>query len=176
MIDDMTTGEFLMAFRRFISQRGSPEIIISDNALQFKAANKTLENVLRKVVYDDDVQNYASNAKIKWHFIVELSPWMGEFYERLVGLVKRTLRKTIGKNLVTRMQFETLLKESEAVLNSRPLVYLEDDINSCITITPSHFLLFNKNLSLPDVQYGDNDDEDYIPFESAKTEILRTVY
>jgi hypothetical protein len=173
IVDDMTTEEFLMAFKRFISQQGSPEIIISDNALQFKAANKTLENVLKKIVQADDVQSYASNAKIKWHFIVELSPSMGGFYERLMGLVKRTLRKNVGRNLLTTMQLQTLLKESEAVLNSRPLVYFEDDINSTITITPNHFLSFNRNLSLPEVQTCDNNDDDCVPFENSETETLK---
>lgn len=71
---DMSTEEFLFAFRRFISQRGSPEIVISDNALQFKAVSKTLEGVLNNIVSSEDVQSYASNAKIKWNFTVELSP------------------------------------------------------------------------------------------------------
>jgi hypothetical protein len=72
MVDDMTTEEFLLAFCSIIAQRGKPEIVISDNALHFKVANKALEN--------EDVQNYASNAKIKWKFIVQLSPWMGGYY------------------------------------------------------------------------------------------------
>jgi hypothetical protein len=70
-------------------------MVINDNALQFKAANKTF--VLKNVLISEDVQNNASNVKIKWKFIVELSPWMGGYYERLVRVVKRTLRKTIGR-------------------------------------------------------------------------------
>ncbi|XP_053392224.1 uncharacterized protein LOC128554915 [Mercenaria mercenaria] len=169
----MTTREFLMAFRRSISQKGSPDIMISDNALQFKAANKTLENVLRNVVHSEDVQNYAANAKIKWNFIVEVSPWMGGYYERLVGLVKRTLRKTIGCTLVTNMQMQTFLKETEAVLNSRPLVYVEEDIDSCIAITPGHFLSLNRNLGLPETVKRNKSDEEYLPFESSGKEILK---
>ena len=29
-----------------------------------------------------------SDAEIKWKFIVEYYPWMGGFYESLVGMVK----------------------------------------------------------------------------------------
>ena len=43
---------------------------------------------------------------------------MGGFYERLVGLVKRSLRKSVGRNLLTDTQLETLIKEIEAVVNS----------------------------------------------------------
>ena len=77
----------------------------------------------------EEVQNYVSNSGIEWSFIVELVPWMGGFYERLVGLVKRSLRKSVGRNLLTDTQLETLIKEIEAVVNSRPLVYVGDDID-----------------------------------------------
>ena len=52
------------------------------------------------------------------------SPWMGGFYDRLVGIVKRYLRTAIGKVYLTSEQFLTILKEAEAVINSRPLVYV----------------------------------------------------
>ena len=42
LMKDMTAEEFLLGFRRFVSFRGTPVEIISDNALQFKSANKVL--------------------------------------------------------------------------------------------------------------------------------------
>ncbi len=36
LVCDMSTSEFLMCFRRFVSQRGTPNEITSDNALQFR--------------------------------------------------------------------------------------------------------------------------------------------
>ena len=59
--------------------------------------------------------NYVSTKRIKWKFITELAPWIGGFYERLEGLVKRPLRKTLVKKT-------GILKEIEATINSRPLV------------------------------------------------------
>ena len=32
IMQDMSTEQFLLAFRRFISRRGSPNLVISDNA------------------------------------------------------------------------------------------------------------------------------------------------
>ena len=87
----------------------------------------------------NDVLSYAANEGIKWKFIVGLAPWMGGFYERLVGLVKRTLKKAIGKASLTNEQLLTILKEAEAVINARPLVYIGDDIQSLIALTPAHF-------------------------------------
>ena len=68
-------------------------------------------------------------------------------YERLIGLVKRSLR-TIGRQLLTTAQLQTLLKEIKAVLNYWPLVYVRDDINSNIPITPAHFLSLNPKIGI----------------------------
>ena len=38
-----------------------------------------------------------------------MAPWMGGFYERLIGLVKRALRKTPGRNLLTLIQMQSLI-------------------------------------------------------------------
>ena len=76
---------------------------------------------------------------------------MGRFYERLVGLTKRALRKTIGSKLLTQRQLVTVLTEVEAVINSRPLVYIDDDINSSVTLSPTDFLLLHSNNVIPDL-------------------------
>jgi len=173
IVNDMTSEEFLLAFRRFIAQHGVPREVISDNALQFKAADKLLANVLNKVIHCEDVQNYATNKGIKWTFIVELAPWMGGMYERLVGLVKRSLRKTLGKRLITNIQLQTLVKEIEAVINSRPLVYVGDDIDSSITITPAHLISPNKQPSAYSTPEGDSSDEEYQPTQSTESKLLK---
>ena len=120
----------------------------------------------------NDVTTYVANERIKWKFIVELAPWMGGFYERLVGLVKRTLRKAIGKMKLTNDQLQTVLKEAEAIVNSRPLVYVGDDIHSHITLTPSHFLTLNPNIGIPEIDL--NNDVEYLPDKSIAEKLLET--
>ena len=70
---------------------------------------------------------------------------MGGFYERLVGITKRALRKTLGVNCFTLTQLTTILTEVEAVVNSRPLAYVADDIESCHVLVPSDFLSMSSN-------------------------------
>lgn len=173
LLQDMSAEEFLLGFRRFISQRGSPIEIISDNALQFKTASKTLNLIWQKVTKCEEVQNHVSNSGVKWIFIIELAPWMGGFYERLVGLVKRALRKTVSRKLLTYVQLQTVLKEVEATVNARPLVYICDDIDSTITLTPGHFLTLNPNTGVPELEYDEND-VDYNPYESTAERLLQT--
>ena len=161
----MTTDEFLLYLRRFIAQRGTPVQITSDNAKQFKAASSVLEKVWHGILHSNEVQSYVANKYIKWNFIIELAPWMGGFYERLVGQVKRSFRKAIGRKLLTLIQTQTLIKEIEAVVNSRPLVYVGDDLNSTVALTPSHFLTLNTNIGIPEMT--EESDSEYLPTESS---------
>ena len=49
------------------------------------------------------------------------------------------LKKIIGKLYLTHIQLQTIIAEVEAVINRRPLVYVDDDLQNQI-ITPNHFL------------------------------------
>ena len=77
----MTAEHFLEAFRRFIARRGKPNKIISDNATTFKAAKNTINIAWNDITRDPEVHRYLSENSIEWKFIIELSPWMGGFYE-----------------------------------------------------------------------------------------------
>ena len=68
---------------------------------------------------------------------------MGGFYERLVGLVKQALRKSIGKICLNIVQLQTILTEVKALVNSRPLVYVGADLNSGFALAPGGFLSLN---------------------------------
>lgn len=172
VVSDMTTEDFLMCLRRFVAQRGAPVEIINDNAKQFKAAKLVIDKAWYNILSDKDIQNFVSNVDIKWTFIVELAPWMGGFYERLVGLVKRSLRKTVGRKRLALVQLQTLIKEVEAVVNSRPLIYYGDDLNSTISLTPAHFLSLNPDTGIPPV--NDEFDSDYLPYKSSTDRLLQT--
>ena len=77
--------------------------------------------MIDSLVGDPSVHSYLSDQRIKWSFIIELSPWMGGFYERLIGM---SLRTSIGRVNLTSSQLQTMLTEVEAVINTRPLVYV----------------------------------------------------
>ena len=143
MVDDMTSEQFLMALQRFISRRNTLHTVILDNAPQFKLTKTTVDKAWKQSVTHENMQRFTSDAGIKWKFIIEFSPWMGGFYERLVGMVKSLLRKVIQRKFLTATQFRTYAIGCEQILNSRPLVYIDDDIRSTEAITPNHFLCLN---------------------------------
>ena len=82
---------------------------------------------------------------------------MGELYERLVGTTKMSLRKNIGRVSLTSSQLQTILTEVEAVINTRPLVNVDNEVENQI-ITPAHFLSINIKTGTP-VLTVENEDE-----------------
>ena len=82
---------------------------------------------------------------------------MGGFYERLVGITKTALKKTIGKLYLTHTQLQTIITEVEAVTNSGPLVYVDDDLENEV-ITSNHFLSLNTKNGTPELIRNNEDD------------------
>ena len=79
VVPSLSAKSFIRSFRRFISRRGCPDNIISDNGKNFVSKSS---------------QNFISNLNVRWHFNLPLALWHGGFFERLVRSVKDLLQKT----------------------------------------------------------------------------------
>ena len=144
-----------MALKRFISRRVTPDTFTLDNIPHFKLMKTTVEIAWRQSITHENVQKFTSNAESKWKFFVEFSPCMGGFYdERLAGIVKSSLRKAVQRKFLSTTQFRTYRTECEHILNSRPLVYINDDIKSTEAITPNKFFCLNPKTSAPILEDG----------------------
>lgn len=115
---------------------------MSDKECHFKATAGTTEAALQDIIEDPAVNSYVSGQRIKWSFIIKLTPWieLEGFYETLVGVTKTILKKSIGKQGMTDIQIQTMLAEIEAALSSRLLICLNDDINDQVIIRHAQFL------------------------------------
>ena len=157
LVLDNTTEEFLRALRRFVSRRGVPRKMLSDNAKTFKKGDKLMRVIWNQKRQDLQVQEYLAAHSIQWEFVPELSPWAAGVYERMVGLVKSCLRKTLDKEILSSWEFYTVLTECEQVVNSRPLIYIGTDINDGHSLSPTHFLTWNTQTDLPEtLDFDDN--------------------
>ncbi|XP_071181335.1 uncharacterized protein [Mytilus edulis] len=141
LVSDMTIESFKLAFRRFVSRRGIPSTVYSDNALTFVSASHDIPKEM--------------NIQINWKFIPKGGPWYGGWWERLVGITKTTLKKVLGKSQVNSDILRTTLIEIERVINDRPITYVSSDIRDPEPLTPSH-LLQGRRLS----QENNSDSED----------------
>ncbi|CAJ0606425.1 unnamed protein product [Cylicocyclus nassatus] len=121
---------------RVIARQGVPEKIISDNGTNFLLS----ELILSNNVNNDDSDHlsfFLAEHRITWYFIPPASPWMGGIWERMVGLVKRAMQKTIGRRKLTDKLLQTPLCEIESIVNSRPLTHTGEDDPSFQVLRPS---------------------------------------
>ena len=120
----------LLALRRFVARKVITSTFISDNFKTFKAKQ---------------IKRFALKFKMNWKFILERSPCWGGFYGRLIGIIKRCLKKVSEKAFSSYDESITLLIEIEQTLNTRTLTYLSDN-NEDEAITMSH-LLYGRNIA-----------------------------
>ena len=174
LASNLSAESFLMVLRRFIGRRGFPKEIISDNAPQFKAVKSMIDKTWSNIQTDENLKTYLANHGVNWKMITEFAPWQGGFYERLIGLVKRALRKSLGKLVMSKEQVSTLITEVEAVINSRPLVYVGDDFQNGYSISPADFLLINRPTGYPTIEdLGDDSEYARITPSNSASSILQ---
>ncbi|KAH7678455.1 Pao retrotransposon peptidase family protein, partial [Aphelenchoides avenae] len=89
---------------------------------------------------DERLIDFCQQKKIEWQTITELSPWRGGVYERLIGLIKHCLRRSIGRTKPTDVEFSSLLAEAERTANSRPLSYIADSDTDFYLVRPLDIL------------------------------------
>ena len=135
LVRDMTAKTFRKSLKGLIARRGAPKLMVSDNAQTFKATAKWLQSIFKEA----KVQDLLHNESIKWKFNLSRSPWWGGFFERMVGLVKDTLKKSLGQANLTFSELQEVLLDIEFCLNNRPLTYQTEELDS-EALTPNHLV------------------------------------
>lgn len=133
----LDTASCIMAIRRFVLRRGPPITIFSDNGTNLKAANKELQEQIKRI--DTACANVFTNARTRWRFNPPSAPHMGGVWERMV----RSVKQVMSELNTGRMNDETLLTvitEAEEIVNSRPLVYMPQDSIHAEALTPNSFV------------------------------------
>ena len=144
IVNDLSVEKFLQALRRFAARKSLPRTMLSDNASTYEAAAVELA----RLINSDRMGESLCTLGIQWLLIPKSSLVRG-FWERLVGLTKTILQKVLGKALVTLPVLQTVIGETEAVLNDRPLTYVSADLKDPEPLTPSHPFCGRCKTSLP---------------------------
>ncbi|XP_055941904.1 uncharacterized protein LOC129971950 [Argiope bruennichi] len=146
LIQSLSTNRFLLGFRRFVARRGRTRTIYSDNGTNFTGTN----NLMGSLDWDKIV-NDASVLRIQWKFNPPTAAWWGGFFESMIKMVKKLLRRVLGKASLHYEEMFTILCDVEANINSRPLNYLSEDPNDLIPLTPSMFIQETTKVGVPDL-------------------------
>ncbi|XP_045483201.1 uncharacterized protein LOC123688642 [Harmonia axyridis] len=96
------------------------------------------------------MQNALIEEQIKWSFNPPSGPHFGGLWESGIKSVKSHLLRIIGDQILTYEEFYTVLRQIEALLNSRPLCPLSNDPNDISALTPGHFLTLAPLTALPE--------------------------
>lgn len=150
---DMSAACFLGTFKRFVGTRGLPVKVFSDNGTNFVGANSDLHDLyvlLQSSNLADDLKQMCHDDKITWHFYPPGSPHFGGLHEAAVKAAKYHMRRVIGKANLTLEELNTLIKQVEAVLNSRPLTAICSSTDDLLAITPGHFLIGRALITIPE--------------------------
>ncbi|XP_014292987.1 uncharacterized protein [Halyomorpha halys] len=135
LVTSLSTNEFLQILRRFIARRGQPKTIFSDNGTNFVGAENLFCNIdWQKIEYE------ASTRIIQWKFNPPTAAWWSGWWERLIQIVKRMLRRVLGHASLKYEELNTLICDCEAIINHRPLTFISEDTDDLDPLTPAIFL------------------------------------
>ena len=148
-LDSLESDSFINAFRRFMSRRGRPEVVFSDNGTNFVGGEvelrKSMEQISRKLI-----KAYAVKEDMIWNFNPPAASHMGGVWERMIGVIKKVMVAILPKTV--RLTDEVLLTvfcEAESIVNGRPLTKFGEDPSDPTPLTPNHLLLLRNGPVVP---------------------------
>ena len=150
----LETDSFLNALRRFICRRGPVRQLRSDQGTNFIGAKRELREALQSM----------DQSKISAELLKEKCDWMtfkmnppsashaGGVWERQIRTIRSVLSALLEKSAssLDGEPFHTLICETEAIVNSRPLTVDNlSDSESPSPLTPNHILTMKTKPVLP---------------------------
>ena len=115
--ENLTTNNCITAIRRFIARRGTPKLLISDNATYFVGARKQVRS--EPINFNETTLNETLQIhNVEWRLYPPAAPLFGGVWERLVSMIKRDFLLNLSSDRLSRDLFATIVAETEAILNS----------------------------------------------------------
>ena len=145
---DCSTLEFLQVLRRFLSIRGQPAMMMSDNGTQFVGAERELREMITGW-NKDELREFCAEKGMKWKFTTPAAPHHNGCAEALVKSCKKALEIAIGKQVLTPFELYTCLLEVANLVNQRPIGRIPNDPDDGTYLCPNDILLGRSTAEVP---------------------------
>lgn len=155
-LDSLETDSFLNGFRRFSARRGYPVKAFSDNGTNITGAQAELSKAVRQLDRRQ-IQAFSVQHEVEWHFNPPHASHMGGLWERMIRTIRRVMSAVLKDCRLNDEVLVTLLCEVEAIVNSRPLTKVSDDVKDMATLTPNHLLLLREGPKAMPGEFGPGD-------------------
>ena len=148
IVTSMDTSSCVMGVEQFVSRRGTPAMIWSDNGTNFIGAEKELRESIEKW-NGVNIAAELAHKGIKWRFNPPSASHQGGTWERLVRSFKRVFYTILGTRYLTNEVLHTTFCLVENALNFCPLTPVSADPCDLNALTPNHFLLEEYSTGIP---------------------------
>ncbi|XP_011863339.1 PREDICTED: uncharacterized protein LOC105559543, partial [Vollenhovia emeryi] len=156
VVTEYTTEAFIAAYKRFTGCRGICATLQSDCGTNFVGADKALRQRFSSTSNElHELAQIIANDGTKWRFNPPSAPHFGGKWEAAVKSTKFHLLRTLGDSTLTYEELTTVIVQIEAILNSRPLCPLSEDVSDCSALTPGHFLIGEAPTTIPEPNLSD---------------------
>ena len=152
----LETDSFINALQRFISRRGEPTEIRSDNGTNLVGAQRELRRALQDW-NQRQIRNYLHQHEVEWKFNPPAASHMGGVWERQVRSIRSILNGLLHQQRTNDEGLATLMCTVEGIVNGRPITKLSEDPRDALPLTPNHLLLLRSGQSLPPGHFTTND-------------------
>lgn len=148
---DYTTEAFVAAYKRFTGRRGVCATLQSDCGTNFVGADAQLKRLFDSTSKKlRDLASILAKDNTEWKFNPPYAPHFGGKWEAAVKSTKYHLKRVLKDTVLTYEEMATVIIQIEAVLNSRPLCPLSEDVTDYSALTPGHFLIGEALTALPE--------------------------
>ena len=125
----MDMDSFIHAFQRFISRRGQPVEMRSDNGSNLVGAQRELRQSIEEW-NQSRIHDILRQKEISWKFNPPYASHMGGIWERQIRTVRRILLALLKQQTLDDEGLATLMCQVEAVVNSRPITVVSIELFS----------------------------------------------
>ena len=87
-------------------------MMMSDNATTYTSAADDLTQL-----FSEETSTLLGREGVTWKFIPKKAPWFSGYWEKLIGLTKMAIKKTLRRTRINLVTLETIVVEIETILN-----------------------------------------------------------